>query len=80
MKLVNLAKKIAIFIWDNGDWYEIYDCDESIEELISDTIIGLSNKTDRKAIMEYIMDIIDMTDDVEVHKTARQLCREVRGL
>lgn len=78
MKLVNLAKKIANFVWDNGDWYEIMDTVSSLDELVTETIIGLSNKIDRRAIMESLMDIVDMTDDVEVHKTARQLCREIR--
>ena len=80
MALVNLAKKIAQFVWDNGDWYEIMDTVSSLDELISETIIGLSDRISRKAIMETLTDIIDTTDDVEVHKTARQLCREVRGL
>lgn len=78
MALVNLAKRIAQFVWDNGDWYEIMDTVSSLDELISETIIGLSDRMSREAIMETLTDIIDTTDDVEVHKTARQLCREIR--
>lgn len=56
MKLYDLAKKIANFIWD-FDPYNARDFYDSFGDAVSETLIGLSNDTQRNAIREFLCDI-----------------------
>lgn len=76
MKIYNLAKRIANFVWD-FDPYDSMDCYETFGETVSETYIGLCNKADRKGIIEYLESIID--EDYEV-SYARELIREVKAI
>lgn len=73
MKLYELAKRIANFVWD-CDPYEARDNYDTIGELISETLIGLSNKPQRIAIANWLRDC-----ETEPNY-AKELAREVRSL
>ena len=76
MALYNLAKKVANFIWD-FDPYNAKDFYESFGEAVSETLIGLSNNTQRDAIREFLCDIANEGFEPEM---ALQLAREVAAL
>ena len=77
MKLYNLAKRIANFIWDY-DPYNARDYYDSFGDAVSETLIGLSNDVQRQTIHEFLMDLIaDGEVDVEY---ANILAREVAAL
>jgi len=76
MKIYELAKKVANFVWD-FDPYNARDIYDSFGEAISETYIGLCNKADRKGIIEYLESIISENYEVSY---ARELIREVTAL
>lgn len=76
MKLYDLAKRVANFIWD-FDPYNAKDYYESFGEAVSETLIGLSNNTQRDAIHEFLCDIANEGFEPEM---ALQLAREVAAL
>ena len=73
MKLYELAKRIANFVWDI-DPYEARDNYENIGELITETLIGLSSSRSKKAIHDYLMDCKTETE------YANKLAKEVLAL
>ena len=74
MKLYDLAKRIANFIWD-FDPYNAKDYYSSFGDAVSETLIGLSNDTQRNAIREFLCDIA-IQEDYEP-EMALSLAREV---
>ena len=76
MRIYELAKKIANFAWD-FDPYNAKDIYDSFGEAVSETYIGLCNKTERKGISKYLKSIIDEDYEVEY---ARELIKEVNAL
>lgn len=77
MKLYDLAKRIANFIWD-FDPYNAKDYYSSFGDAVSETLIGLSNRTQREAIKEFLCDIA-IQEDYEP-EMALSLAREVSSL
>lgn len=76
MKIYELAKRVANFVWD-FDPYHAMDCYETFGEAVSETYIGLCNETERKGIIAYLESIID--ENYEVSYT-RELIREVKAI
>ena len=74
MKLYDLAKRIANFVWD-FDPYNARDYYDSFGDAVSETLIGLSNATQRNAIREFLCDIA-IHEDYEP-EMALSLAREV---
>ncbi len=77
MKLYNLAKKIANFIWD-FDPYNARDFYDSFGDAVSETLIGLSDKVQRESIKEFLCDIA-IQEDYEP-EMALALAKEVSAL
>lgn len=77
MKLYDLAKKIANFIWD-FDPYNARDFYDSFGDAVSETLIGLSNDAQRNAIREFLCDIA-IQEDYEP-EMALALAKEVSAL
>lgn len=76
MRIYELAKRIANFVWD-FDPYNARDCYATFGEAVTETYIGLCNKVDRKGIANYLKSIIDEDYEVEY---ARKLIKEVNAL
>ena len=59
MRLFELAKRVAKFVWDNGDWYELMDSYgyDGYAEFESETIMGLCDKHRRKYIADYLWEM-----------------------
>lgn len=76
MRLYELAKRIANFVWDY-DPYNARDYYESFGDAVSETLIGLSNVTQRNAIREFLCDIATEGFEPEM---AMKLAREVSAL
>ena len=72
MRLFDLAKRIAKFVWENGDWYELMDCygNEGYAEFESETIIELCDKHRRKSIAEFLWDM-DTENSISL---AKEVC------
>ena len=72
MRLFDLAKRIAKFVWENGDWYELMDCygNEGYAEFESETIVGLCDKHRRKSIADYLWDM-DTENSISL---AKEVC------
>ena len=77
MNIYKLAKKVANFIWD-FDPYNAMDYYSSFGDAVSETLMGLSDKTQRKAIHEFLLDIKD-EDGVDT-EYATKLAKEVAAL
>lgn len=77
MKLYDLAKKIANFIWD-FDPYNARDFYDSFGDAVSETLIGLSDRTQRESIREFLCDIA-IQEDYEP-EMALALAKEVGSL
>ena len=76
MKIYELAKRVANFVWD-FDPYNARDIYDSFGEAVTETYIGLCNKVDRKGIVEYLESIISENYEVSY---ARELIKEVTAL
>ena len=76
MKIYELAKRVANFVWD-FDPYNAKDIYDTFGEAVSETYIGLCNKTDRKGIIAWLESIIDENYEVSY---ARELIKEVNAL
>ncbi len=76
MKLYDLAKKVANFIWD-FDPYNARDFYDSFGDAVSETLIGLSNDMQRNAIREFLCDIAIEGFEPDM---AMQLAKEVSAL
>ena len=70
MHLFDLAKRIAKFVWANGDWYELMDCYEDYTDFESETIMGLCDKHRRKSIAEFLCDM-DTENSISL---AKEVC------
>lgn len=54
MTLYNLAKRIARFVWNNGDWFDdISDRFDAEGDLVTETYLGLCGG-EAKEIAEYL--------------------------
>jgi len=74
MKLYDLAKRVANFVWKNGDWFdEIRDLYDSLDELISETLIGLSDKVYCRAIIDWLNECESEPEE------AKRLAKEVKA-
>lgn len=82
MTLYNLAKKIAEWVWNNGDRYELRDCYDSYEDFESETIMGMSNAEQRKGIAHYLRFTTFETeeDDAYASKLWGMICDYERGI
>ncbi len=76
MKIYELAKRVANFVWD-FDPYNARDIYDSFGEAVSETIIGLSSKVQRKGIALYLESIIEENYETEY---AKELLKEVNAL
>lgn len=76
MKLYDLAKQIANFIWD-FDPYNARDFYDSFGDAVSETLTGLSDKVQRESIKEFLCDIATEGFEPEI---AMKLAREVGSL
>lgn len=79
MKLYELAKRIANFIWD-FDPYNAMDYYESFGDAVSETVTSLCSKSERKTIMEFLADIAAENEETIDTDYANQLIREVAAL
>lgn len=73
MALYELAKKVANFAWDI-DPYNARDCYDTFGEAVSETLIGLSNRIQRKAIYDWLLSVETETEYANV------LAKEVAAL
>jgi len=78
MNIYKLAKRVANFVWD-FDPYNAMDFYDSFGDAVSETLIGLSDKTQRKAIYEFLLDIKDEVDGFDAEE-AQKLAKEVAAL
>ena len=76
MRIYELAHKVANFVWD-FDPYNAKDYYDTFGEAVSETYIGLCNKTERKGIVEYLESVIDEGYEVAY---AKKLLKEVNAL
>lgn len=76
MRLYELAKRVANFVWD-FDPYNARDFYDSFGDAVSETLIGLSNATQRDAIHEFLIDLGNEGFEPDM---ALQLAREVAAL
>lgn len=76
MKLYDLAKQIANFVWD-FDPYNAKDFYDSFGDAVSETLKSLADATQRNAIREFLCDIADEGFEPEM---AMKLAREVSAL
>ena len=72
-----LGREIADFVWQYGDWYEISDIYDSIDELITETIACLYDTFNRKAIALYLKEITAFSDYDDEALKAAELYRKV---
>ena len=72
-----LGREIADFVWQYGDWYEISDIYDSIDELITETIACLYDTFKRKAIALYLKEITAFSDYDDEALKAAELYRKV---
>ena len=72
--MYTLAKRIANFIWENGDWYELRDKYDTFGELLADTLQSLADKAKRKAIIQWLADCETETE------YAQKLITEVEAI
>lgn len=77
MKLYNLAKRIANFIWD-FDPYNARDYYSSFGDAVSETLKSLADATQRETIREFLCDIA-IQEDYEP-EMALALAKEVGSL
>lgn len=70
MRLFDLAKRIAKFVWANGDTYELRDWYDGYADFESETIIGLCDKHRRKSIADYLWDM-DTENSISL---AKEVC------
>jgi len=73
MRLYELAKRIANFVWENGDWFEIRDTYDTFGELVSETLIGLSDKVYCRAIIDWLNECESEPEE------AKRLAKEVKA-
>ena len=70
MKLYDLAKRIANFVWDL-DPYHARDCYTTFGEAVSETWMGLSDKARRVSIAQYLLECEIETE--EAHRLAKEV-------
>ena len=80
MGIYELGRQIAKFAYDVGDLYELRDVYESYEQMETETIIGLCQKTERKGIAKWLQDVYydaSANNEAEVCERAQKLYGEV---
>lgn len=81
MKIYELAKRVANFVWD-ADKYESYDQYGwgGFGELVSETIISLSTKHGAKALYDWLKEFAYESRIPEDTDYAEALAKEVKTL
>ena len=76
----NLGNEIATFMWDYADWYELRDCYDSFEELVTETIASLYDRVKRNVMALVLKESIEWSDDEDEAVKAAELYRKVKAL